>query len=403
MNTKLLIYSSLLIGFLLIVGCEYEAPTSLWDPDEAGLAPTAVIDEIIPPNEAAGGANEIEILGSNFASDLADNVVYFGNVQAELISAESGKLLLYRPNLVAENIAVKVLVPGALMIAKVTPYTITPVLENYTEDFNDTGNLRAFAIDRDGTYYVIMRDKTIRRRSTDSKKEEEIGEVSQRSIGRLRFGPDGNLYYIRANNTNMYKFFLDSLIDVQYAVFPGNVNVFDFDENGIAYVGGNGQGLLAMKSPDDISQADDYTQFNILAIRVYQGAVYVLAETLGNDELPLYAIWRNIITGDGTLSERELFLDWSATEYGEAGAIPADIEFASDGALLISSDFEQPIILVSNGWMRPLYKEMISGPVTQLDWGPGDYLYFFSDVSSVQEKNVFKADMGQPGAPHYGR
>jgi hypothetical protein len=388
---------------MLSIGCEYDAPTSLWNPDEEGTAPSAVIDEIIPPDEAAGGANEIEILGSNFASDLADNIVFFGNVRAELISVEPGKLLLYRPNLVAENITVKVLVPGAMTIAKAAPYTITQVLENYTENFNDTGDLRAFAVDRNGTYYVIMRDKTIRRRSPDSKKEEEIGEVSQRSIGRLRFGPDGNLYYIRSNNTNMYKFILDSLIDVQYAVFPGNVNVFDFDENGIAYVGGNGQGLFAMKSPDEIIQADDYTQFNILAIRVYQGDVYVLAETLGNDDLPNYAIWRNALNRDGTVSERELFLNWSATEYGAAGAVPADIEFASDGALLISSDFDQPIIMLSNGWMRPLYKDMIDGPVAQLDWGPGNHLYFFSDVPVVQEKNVFKADMGQPGAPHYGR
>ena len=403
MNTKLFICSGLLIGLMLSVSCEYDAPTSLWNPDEQDATPSAVIDEIIPPEQAAGGANEIEILGSNFASNLEENVVYFGNVRAELISATPNKLVLYRPNLVAENIAVKILVPGALNIAKVTPYAVTSILENYTEKFADTFNLRAFAIDRDGNYYVIMSNKALRRRLSGSNKEEEISEVSQRSIGRLRFGPDGNLYYIRNNNANMYKFFLDSLTDVQYAVFPGSVNVFDFDENGIAYVGGNGQGLYAMTSPDDISLADDYTKFNCLAVRVFQGAVYVLAEATGNDELPVYAIWKNTITGEGTVSGKELFLDWSATEYGEAGAVPADIEFASDGTLLISSDFEQPIIMLNNGWMRPLYKDMLTGPVTQLDWGPDNYLYFFSDISTVTEKNVFKADMGQPGAPHYGR
>ena len=403
MNTKLFMCSGLLIGLMLSVGCEYDAPTSLWNPDEEGTAPSAVIDEIVPPNEAAGGVNEIEIRGSNFASNLEDNVVYFGNVQAELISAASDKLVLYRPNLVAENIAVKVLVPGALTIAKVTSYTVTSILENYTEKFADTFNLRAFAIDRDGNYYVIMSNKALRRRLSGSNKEEEIAEVSQRSIGRMRFGPDGDLYYIRSNNTNMYKFSLDSLTDVEYAVFPGNVNVFDFDEKGIAYAGGSGQGLYAMKSPDNISLADDYTQFNCLAVRVFQGAVYVLAESLGNDALPIYAIWKNTINEDGTVSGKELFLDWSATEYGEAGAVPADIEFASDGTLLISSDFEQPIIILNNGWMRPLYKDMLTGPVTQLDWGPGNYLYFFSNVSTVTDKNVFKTDMGQPGAPHYGR
>ena len=173
MKVSRLIYTSLLAIWSLILcsGCQYDTPASLWDPAEDGTAASASISQVLPENGAEGGMNEIEIRGSNFNTEIGGNVVYFNNLQAELISAEPTKLVVYRPNIAGE-VTIKVVVEGALLITEFSPYTVTSVLENYTEEFDDTGDIRNFAIGNDGTYYAIMRSRTLRRRTPGSEVEE---------------------------------------------------------------------------------------------------------------------------------------------------------------------------------------------------------------------------------------
>jgi len=405
MKSIQLIFTGLVSIWILLIcaGCEYDTPASLWDPDEEGMVPSATISEIVPENIAGGGVNEIEIQGTDFSAELSDNLVYFNNLQAELISAEPTRLVVYRPNLASDDIHIKVVVSGAMLLAEYAPYTVTDVLENFTEKYDDTNNVRNFTTGADGTYYVIMRDRTMRRRVAGSDEEEQVAELSERNIGDLRFGPDGNLYYIRSNNVKMYKIILETFTEELYTTLPASVSVFDYDANGVAYIAGNGSGILALTSPEDIQTVGDYSGFNCLALRVFDQAVYVLAEYLGDDTgVPAVAVWKNpILDGNGSLAEKELFLNWSESAYGEAS--PADIEFAANGDLYISCDDEQPIVRYVNGQIKPLYKDMIAGPVSFMDWGPDNYLYFYSDVATLADKNVYKADMGQPGAPHHGR
>ncbi|MBN1780605.1 IPT/TIG domain-containing protein [bacterium] len=387
---------------LVMAGCEYDAPTTLWDADATGNAPDPAISQVTPGGSAAGGVNEIEIQGSNFSNVAGANLVYFNNVAAELIAESGQQLVVLRPNIVSDQVTIKVVVPGALQIARFSPYGVTAVVENFTEGGFDAGNLRAMGIDNAGNFYWITRDRTMHRRAAGSDVDEALAEITQRSIGRMRFGPDGNLYYIRENNPAMYKFTIETATEEAYVTFPASMSVFDYDQDGNAWVGGNGEGLLVMKSPDDISVADDYSSFNCLAIRVYDNAVYVLAQYDGDDEsVPAVAVWKNGITGNGTVSAKQLFFNWSETIYGEA--IPTDLEFASDGTLFIASDHEQPVVKVSGGTILPLYKGMIPSPVTMLDWGQDNYLYIYCDVQAQADKNVYRLDIGQEGAPHYGR
>lgn len=389
------------IGILWIgAGCEYDAPTSLYDADAEGTAPAAVISQVVPSETAGGGVNEIEIQGENFAAQAGDNAVYFNNVQAELISGDSTKLVVFRPDITGDDIKIKVVVPGALRVTEHSPYEITSVLENFTEDFDDTGDQRGFALDSEGNFYTLMRDRTLHKQASGSNEKEIIADMSERSIGRLRIGPGGNLYYTR--RSSFYVFSFEENRDSVYATLPGNAEMFDFDENGYAYFVGDGEGMYILKAPDDIQNGDDYSAFECLAARVYNGAVYVLAEYSGNDEsVPAMAVWKNTITGDGTVSEKELVLNWSETAY--ADATPVDIEFSSDGAMYISSDHEYPIVKVKGDIVLPLYKGMIAGPVTQLSWGAGNDLYFYVDAQDAADRNIFKADMGQPGASQYGK
>ncbi|MFC1568968.1 IPT/TIG domain-containing protein [bacterium] len=399
MKSNQLIYTGLLlVGIIFLsAGCEYDTPISLWDPAAEGLAPSATISEVDPPNEAGGGINEIIIKGSNFASDPMANSVYFNSVPAEIVSGNSGEVVVFRPPIVGDSLVIKVIVPGGLIIAEHGPYRVTKLFENYTEEFDDTGDLRNFVIGSDGTYYSIMRNRTLRRRLPGSDEEETVANVTERNIGNIHFGPDGNLYYNRSNNFGMYKINLIDFSEESYATLPASVSYFDFDENGYAYFVGNGVGLYCLKSPEDIQVVDDYSTLNCLAACVYDGSFYVLAAYTGDDlTVPMMAIWKNDLNGDGTVAGKTLFLDWSASEYSEAS--PTDLEFAADGTLYISSDHEQPIVRFENGQLKPLYKDMISGPVSLMDWGHDNHLYFYSNVQSFTDKNVYKVDMGQPGA-----
>jgi len=403
MQYKTLILTGLIgIGILIIgIGCEYDAPSSVYNPDSAGDKPEAVISQIVPEQEAGGG-NEIVIHGENFASELSDNAVYFNNVQAELVSGDTTQLVVLRPNLVEDSITIKVVVPGALNITEYSPYNILPVMKNFTKDFDGIKNVSGFAIGSEGNFYYYMgNDRTLHKQDAGSTEKEAILDVSQRSVGRLRFGPGGDLFYTKKNI--LYVISFEEKIDSIYALLPERTEFFDFDENGYAYFVGDELSMYIMKSPDEITTGDDYSEFECLALRIYNNAVYVLAEYTGDDEaIPVMAVWKNEIIENGVeVSEKELYVNWTDTEYGEA--TPVDIEFGADGALYISSDYEQPIIKVKDGLIYPLYINMLPSPVTLLDWGPDQYLYFYYDADDADERHIYQLDMGEMGAPHYGR
>jgi hypothetical protein len=141
-----------------------------------------------------------------------------------------------------------------------------------------------------------------------------------------------------------------------------------------------------------------YASDDILAIRVYNGYVYVASRTYGTQN-PV-KIWRNQIIADN-LGAQELVLDFGAT--GEfSSRVVNDIAFSSDGVMFVATDGDDPILSfdISNQKMDIYYKGIVSPYCKRLAWGKANYLYLINgDATAGQTWTVYRLDMGIAGAP----
>ena len=92
---------------LLVGGCEHDGPTAVWDPDEKGK-PDPNITAIVPDGTEFSAAMEIRLIGENFSPDSEDNVVYFENEIAEIVSSSENEIACARPRITGDSLTVKV-------------------------------------------------------------------------------------------------------------------------------------------------------------------------------------------------------------------------------------------------------------------------------------------------------
>ena len=169
---------------------------------------------------------------------------------------------------------------------------------------------------------------------------------------------------------------------------------------GVIYAGGTSgtNKTIDIVQATTVAKGPSYADYNIMAVRVFQNYVYVLA--VGGNTTGVY---RHQISG-GTLGTQEQVLLWNTTGDYAASKVK-DLTFSANGDMYIATDRSvDPILLVyySTGTvtgMRPLYKNLITTAVGRLTW-TGNILY--ERVISTNP-SIVAIDMGNSGAPYYGR
>ena len=402
---------ALVISIALLSGCVDNTIPPGWPPPANPVA-TPVITSISPADSAVGGVLDITINGSNFGATIDQCVVYFGTETGVITSFTSNKIVALRPVTYGDAISTRVVVQLADDVAQknykikrvVTPFVAFPGSTLANTIASDTsGNVYvAFSSGRDSTNTY----KVIRKISANGMMSVYATYSTSLTISCMRVAPNGALYALMTGSGGEFHSVASGGGNLTKLFgFLENITCFDFDQNGVIYAGGTSgtnktidivQGTTVVKGPS-------YANYNILAVRVFQNYVYVLAAGGANP-----GIYRHQILG-GTLGTQEQVLLWSATgDY--ATSKMKDLTFSASGDMYIATDKNaDPILLVyySTGTvtgMRPLYKNLITTAVGGLTW-TRNILYdrVAPPSTSSAPPSIVAIDMGNYGAPYYGR
>jgi len=390
-------FLSLFLLLMLSLGCEYDGPDPVWSPDYSnGSSPT--ISRVEPANSMA--AMTITIIGDNFSPIMENNSVYINGEKVGLKSASKTEIVIYRPSITGDSLIMKVVVKGAFSIAESGPYKIEQMI-NSLDAFGQTDDVRTIAIDADGNIYAVSRK--IIYKVTPEGVETEWGSFAGR-ISLIRSGPDGYLYVQKFNSNSFSRVPPEGGDLVNFVSLPKKSTFFDFDSYGNIFLGGDESGIVLVKPDKSAAALGIYDAFNIKALRVFEGYIYVAAEYTGEDTgIPAEAIWKTkILNQNGDIEGREPVFDWTNSgEYAESEIL--DITFSLDGDMYIGTDYSNPVLIVhKDGRTEPLYYGLLLSPATNLVWGNGNFLYI-NRGAAYEAVQVVAVEMGKPGAPYYGR
>ena len=392
---------------LITAGCDNDYPPSLWDPNYSSKD-TPVVNSI-DPAFSFSGIGKVTITGSNFSTVAEENTVYFNGRKGTTLSSTATELVVQTPVLVADSITIKVHVAGAYLYGEFKPYQLREAALTYKAVDNQVEAF-ALAVDPDENIYYIASNRIYQVANPDSPAV-QYGTTTFSICDNMRWAPDGSLYILRGNRF-IYRVQPGGGAAAIYIRF-GNVNdrvsSGDFDPDGNMFCGGTGQKVFFVSAAGDTATAFRYPDYNINAVRVFDGYVYVAAVYDG-DGTPTITegVWRHqILNNSGGLGNQELIYDWGSYA-GEIGPSIMSMEFDENGLMYIGLDKDDAIINlnVSGGTPTPLYPEILIPPTTNLVWGNATYLYINRhelDPELVDQRRIIRLEMPLKGAPSYGR
>ncbi|MDZ7341640.1 MAG: IPT/TIG domain-containing protein, partial [candidate division KSB1 bacterium] len=301
------IYRLLLTFFILSLGlfwrCEYDTPSAIY-PIQGAAAPSI---SRIEPDSAVGGVLEIKIIGQNFAAQVDQNILFIGNTEAAVKQATTTELTVVRPIKLSGPNMIKLAVRDALVIAEFGPYQLEPGLVALPA----VGQINSITMDKDENLYAEGDRKILK--ISPRGEVVEFGTIEFISSA-MRIGAGGYLYIQRKDNRDLYRIGPAGGAAERYARIRKRAHFFDFDQNGYIYSGSLKYGLC-VTSPDGTTSTEipGYADaFQINAVRVFNGYVYLSADTITNDPAKYFSgIYRLEIKGNGELGPRELVFDWA--------------------------------------------------------------------------------------------
>lgn len=375
--------------------CEYDRPAPIY-PSTGAPAPSITR---VDPDSAVGGVMDLKIVGQNFAERADQNIVFLGSSEAIVKQATATEITIVRPLKLSGPNMIKLAVRDAMVIASFGPYYLEPGLITLPA----VGQINSITMDRDENLYAEGSKKIF--------KVSPRGEVVQFGTvdfisSAMRVGSGGYLYIQRKDNRDLYRIGPAGGAAERYARIRKRAHFFDFDQNGYIYSGSLKNGLC-ITSPDGTTSTEvpGYADaFQINAVRVFNGYVYLSADTITSDPARRFSgIYRLEIKGNGELGTRELVFDWAKSgEY--SNALINDMTFADDGDLYVATDHLNPILVIHpDGSTAPFFAGELETPATQICWGNGNYLYLNKLGREDKDSAIYRIIMGKKGAPYFGR
>jgi len=393
-----------------VAGCKYSVTEPLWyQPYTAPAAPQ--ITSVVPAGQALPGVSTIAIHGHNFIVQASDTstpsttIVTVGSESAQIVTLDSNLIVIRRPATVSDSLMIRVAPHNAIIEAAYGPYKVSPVLARYG-GFLQNVQLGALALDNADNLYVIETVSKLVHKATSLTDNSVIGPMANAATSLsaycARLGPDGDLY-VMENNRYIDRVDLASQTVAHWTQMPsGKVVKFgDFGPGGQLYTGGPKTDLCivplnppAALSTSQIKLAGSYITEEILAIRVYNGGVYVASRPYGSTTPA--KIWMNPIVAD-SLGARQLVLDLGTTAFG--ADLVADVAFSSTGTMFIATaSAADPLLVVNPATLSVdnFYKGIIPAYCTGLTWSKtSNYLYLISgNTAAAQTWTVYRVDMG---------
>lgn len=398
MNHRYLLLLSIFAYILFGLGCELDNTPVATDPRHEG-APPPQITAIEPPEWWFGGVDKVTIHGNNFMEDPDKNVVFFNDKPGIILSARSTRLEVRPPLVFGDSIKVRVGTAASLYYSNIAYYALRPAVQLF-------GTLipgqrpRGITVDKEGNLYVSMATGSpgtgIKKLTPDGTQSDYAPAQPWHYVA-LRMGPDGYLYAARE-------------LAIIYRVPPGggaaatwrtlnflhNIRDFDFDSEHNIWAGGNNP-VLYRVAPDQ-SLATFPFEFDVRAVRVFDGYLYMAIREANNMKI----VRRRIISKD-ELGEVELYFAFTQ-QYGNPAVDVTAMEIASDGTLFLGTNGPDPMIIVEpdGSWER-LYPGLMNDEVYKLVWGTDTYLYQVRNLPPAAESHrMLKINTLRQGAPYYG-
>lgn len=417
----LLLTCVLILNF--IISCDKLAPffddevETPWEKmqDKIANADTVVITDIQPTGEAARTASVFTIYGKNFQANIDSVRVYFGSNAVKVLSATTDSIKVYRPKVSGDDIIVKVACHDRINVAHYYGVSIAEVVSDWGV-FVTTEYINDLTFDSDSNMFVFISGESnfiarfdypgeLRNSEwtgnlyngthyyapVEMKIEQGLIAYASGINAILRVGADGSNY-----NTHTKNIFV-----------PENVvkaREFDYAQNDDIYVGGINAGIIRIPTSGTKSSYSLYADFKIMALRVYDGYVYIIANPQ-KASAGTYGVYRNAIQGDGSLGISELVIDWEAIRSNSEQNL-YDLTFSESGIMYLAcDDSHAPLMKYANGELSPIYYDIVSSPVNEMEWSPDGFLYVVVKNTSMvgQGCKIQKINLGEKGAPYYGR
>ncbi|MCX6121248.1 MAG: IPT/TIG domain-containing protein [Ignavibacteriales bacterium] len=414
---------ALVISIVLLSGCVDNTIPPGWPPETNPVA-SPVITSISPADSAVGGVLDITINGSNFGAAIDQCVVYFGTETGVMTSFTSNKIVARRPVTYGESVSTRVVVLLADDVAQKN-YKIKKVVSPFAT-FPGAALSNTIASDNSGNIYLAFTSvhdssntNRVIRRLTPNGANPIVSDYALHPVGLtvscMRVAPNGTIYLLMTGSGGEFHSIPPGGgSSTKLFGFQKNMLCFDFGQDGTIYAGGpiDTKNAINIVPPGSttFTAGPSYPKHIIRALRVFSNYVYVLAEVAKTDTINVQGVYRHLISG-GSLGAQELVLAWSATgDY--ANSKFKDLTFSANGDIYIATDKNSdPILLVnynssSNAvtGMRSLYKNLITtGSCGGLTW-TGNIIYdrVVPPVTG-SDPSIIAIDMGNPGAPYYGR
>ncbi len=388
-----------LAAIAFFISCEADNPASIYDSNKEGDA-TPVLTKLLPEESTLAGIGEITLQGSNFSTVPENNLVYFDKTLTTVVSSSESQITVKSPNILGDSIDVKIAVQGAYLYSNIMEYKLVPALWEFGA-FDEYSDAYAIACDSDENLYVSTKGKKVYKVTPDGEKTVYSEDSGFDKASGMKMGPGGYLYFVNILSY-MFRIPPGGGKYEMYTVLPSGGFDLDFGPNGNLFCGGNGDGLYRIKPDKSNDVVADYTDIYIKSVRVYNGYVYVAGEYTGTDaEAVQMGVWRNqILADDGTVSEKELVLDWASQFNGYL----ISINFSEDGDMYVGTDEPEGIIIFhEDGSYEGMYPGVIEPESYALCWGNGPFLYVTRRGAEATQKRIMIVNAQKNGAPYYGR
>lgn len=387
------------LGLLLVLAACEKDNINMATFDDQTITPNPVISAILPEGGAVGGVNEITIRGENFPALVKDVAVYVDGAPAIVTATSASEIIIRRPNVSGEALTITVACKNALRPVSKSPYKITAVQGPYGT-LAPAEIVSSYDVDVNENLFVCLKGKQVVKLAPDGSRSEFA--TTKYPATDVKIGPQGLLYTF-LGQAQVYRIEAPGTESVKWVSVGKKVGYGDYDANGYLYTAGKKTDIITVRPDESSFAAGKYADFNITSMRVYNQAVYTIAEYAGEDSLvPAIAIWKNEISATGQLGDSQLVLDWATVTTDEAATLNC-LTFAQNGDMYIGANLPDPVLILrTNGILEPLYPGILTPSAANLVWGEGNYLYA-NVKDDAGATSLIRIDVGQRGAPCYGR
>ncbi|UCD39030.1 MAG: IPT/TIG domain-containing protein [Fidelibacterota bacterium] len=412
----------LAVAGILAIRCDFEKPTSIWElPDDESAADGPAITGILPADSSIAGVGEIRIEGIRFSTELEQNLVFFDDTRAEIVSFSDTEIIVKSPRVAGDAVKVRVSRGGAFMFSNVVEYRMIPSVVTL-------GTLLAaeapagIAVDAGGNVSVSLATGIVRRFTPAGSADYDAPFLS--ALG-MKIGPDDHAYALwnlrRRAQVNIfssegtYVIPVDTTVTITCDTITSicdtttTVNYTDWRFAGLGKEGfdldfdadtnlwvANATELTRIKPDGSSSTEGTYTD-TMTSVRVYDDYVYFIeTSSLGGQKLA-----RSPLHSGGTLGSREEVYDFSAIEE-LAGVTIYSFTFSSAGDLYLATDDSVSAIFVNyadTGNFEHFYPGLIDPPILYLGWGIGSFLY--ASRAKLGAPQILKIDVRRERVPQY--